>query len=225
MELEGRRKRQPFTKKKVLKILSSWHLWILPLPILWVQPHPIICLTNRANILARSFCVGAGGAGQPIFALYLKASKQPKYTITQINTYPTTVPAMQAAATLAYTWISDSVLRGRRWPIILWATVCNDVFFWDLVDSYTTLLLITGLIGHQLCRLHFSCCLGHPSWMALGLLYLDGSRRGNQPYYDGVSTIDLSLIFLEKNSCADIIQAGRMNSVLVIPRSAPWCLP
>ncbi|KIW13588.1 hypothetical protein PV08_08777 [Exophiala spinifera] len=112
MELEGRRKRQPFTKKKVLKILSSWHLWLLPLPIF--------------------FCVGAGGAGQPVFALYLKASKHPKYTLRQINNYPTTVPAMQAASTLAYTWISDSVLRGRRWPIILWATSINLVVFTSL---------------------------------------------------------------------------------------------
>ncbi|EXJ91869.1 hypothetical protein A1O3_00419 [Capronia epimyces CBS 606.96] len=112
MEFEGRRKRQPFTKKKVLKILSSWHLWLLPLPIF--------------------FCAGAGGGGQPTFALWLKASKHPKYTISQINTYPTTVPAMQAAATLAYTWISDSFLRGRRWPIMLWATTINFIVFTSL---------------------------------------------------------------------------------------------
>ena len=63
-----------------------------------------------------SFFCGAAAAGtvQPIFALYLKASKYPKYTIAQINNYPTTSSTVGIVSMLAHAWISDGILNGRR---------------------------------------------------------------------------------------------------------------
>jgi ACS family pantothenate transporter-like MFS transporter len=57
------------------------------------------------NVTDASFCstFNNGGVGaQPVFAQYLKASKNPKYTISQINTYPTTTSAVQVVTTLIY---------------------------------------------------------------------------------------------------------------------------
>lgn len=58
-----------------------------------------------------------------MFAFYLKASKHPKYTVAQINNYPTTTSAVQVFATLVYAYISDGPLKGARWPVMLFADV------------------------------------------------------------------------------------------------------
>ena len=71
-----------------------------------------------------SFFNNAGAiGGQPLFAQYLKDSKHPKYSITQINTYPTTTYAVQILTTLIYAWTSDSLFKGARWPPILFGGV------------------------------------------------------------------------------------------------------
>ena len=70
----------------------------------------------------RLFNNSAAGAA-PIFAQYLKASKDPKYTVPQINNYPTTTYAVQIVTTLAYAWASDSFLNGNRLPPIIFGAV------------------------------------------------------------------------------------------------------
>jgi len=84
----------------------------------------------------RCFNNGAAGA-VPVFAQFLKSSKHPKYTIAQINTYPTGTNAVQIVSTLAYAWISDSVLNGRRWPPIVFGGAVNIICYvslaiWDI---------------------------------------------------------------------------------------------
>ena len=70
----------------------------------------------------RLFNNAAAGAA-PIFAQYLKASKDPKYTVPQINDYPTTTYAVQIVTTLSYAWASDSFLNGNRLPPIIFGAV------------------------------------------------------------------------------------------------------
>ena len=65
---------------------------------------------------------GAAGA-VPVFAQYLKDSKYPVYTVSQINVYPTSTGAVQIVTTLAYAWLSDSILKGERWPPIVFGAV------------------------------------------------------------------------------------------------------
>ncbi|KAL3462835.1 major facilitator superfamily domain-containing protein [Aspergillus heterothallicus] len=116
MELEGRKPRGPYTKAKLKKIFTSWHIYALT--VLYIT-------FNNAN----------GGA--PIFQQFLKASTDPVYTVGQINSYPTTTPAVQVVTTLIYAWSSDSFLNGRRWPPILVGAVSNIVCYgslatWDI---------------------------------------------------------------------------------------------
>ena len=66
MELEGRQKRKPYTRAKVKKIFTSWHIWALV---------PLYVFFNN----------GTSG-GQPVFQQFRKASKDPKYTVSEINT-------------------------------------------------------------------------------------------------------------------------------------------
>lgn len=96
MQHEGRKSREPYTRSKVGKIVTSWHIWGLTL---------LYVLFNNGN-----------SAAAPVMAQYLKDSTHPKYTVAQINVYPTGTYAVQIVTTLAYAWSSDTFLNGRRWP-------------------------------------------------------------------------------------------------------------
>ena len=69
---------------------------------------------------------GAAGAA-PVFAQFLKDSKHPKYSVAQINDYPTTTYAVQIVTTLAYAWASDSVLNGDRLAPIVFGGVSVEL--------------------------------------------------------------------------------------------------
>ncbi|KAJ5873768.1 uncharacterized protein N7529_002198 [Penicillium soppii] len=135
MALEGRRNREPYTKSKLKKIFTSWHIYLLT--ILY------ICFNN-----------GAAGS-QPVFQQFLKDSKDPVYSISQINTMPTTTPAVQVATTLAYAWISDTVLKGRRWPPIVFGACVNIISYvslaiWDIPMGWKWTCFIMSGAGYGL---------------------------------------------------------------------------
>ncbi|KAL9067902.1 MAG: hypothetical protein Q9157_006667 [Trypethelium eluteriae] len=98
---------------------------------------------------AETFNNGAAGA-VPVFAQYLKDSKHPKYTIRQINDYPTTTYAVQVVTTLAYAWISDSVLDGARYPPIVFGGIINIICYvslaiWNIPNGWRwTCFIISG---------------------------------------------------------------------------------
>ncbi|GFF62957.1 pantothenate transporter liz1 [Aspergillus lentulus] len=114
MQLEGRKSRGPLTMKKLKRIFSSWHIYLLTLLYL--------CFNN------------ASAGSQPIFQQYLKHSTDPKYSIGQINAYPTTTGAVQVVTTLIYAWTSDSILGGKRWPPVIFGAIINII-------SYTSLAI------------------------------------------------------------------------------------
>ncbi|CEJ57996.1 Putative Pantothenate transporter [Penicillium brasilianum] len=130
MQLEGRQNRGPFTKAKLKKIFSSWHIYLLTL---------LYVLFNNG-----------GAGGQPVFQQYLKHSTNPKYSVDQINAYPTTTNAVQVVTTLAYAWSSDTFLNGRRWPPIIFGAVVNIISYvslavWDIPIGWKwTCYIISG---------------------------------------------------------------------------------
>ncbi|KAJ6164677.1 hypothetical protein N7470_003349 [Penicillium chermesinum] len=107
MELEGRQTRGPYTKQKLKKIFLSWRIYLLTL---------LYVLFNNASL-----------GGQPVFQQFLKDSKNPSYTTSQVNAYPTTTYAVQVVTTLAYAWSSDTFLHGSRWPPIIFGAVVNII--------------------------------------------------------------------------------------------------
>ncbi|KAJ5506944.1 Major facilitator superfamily domain general substrate transporter [Penicillium expansum] len=130
MKLEGRQNREPYTKSKLKKIFTSWHIYLLTLLY--------ICFNN-----------GAAGS-QPIFQQFLKNSKDPVYSISKINSIPTTTPAVQVVTTLAYAWISDTVLNGSRWPPVIFGACVNIISYvslavWDIPMGWKwTCYIISG---------------------------------------------------------------------------------
>jgi sugar phosphate permease len=68
----------------------------------------------------------------------LKDSK--RYTVVQINNYPTTTYAVQVFATLVYAWSSDSMFRGPEWLPILFTGIVNIITYvslavWDIPEG------------------------------------------------------------------------------------------
>jgi ACS family pantothenate transporter-like MFS transporter len=61
---------------------------------------------------------------QQSMSFWLKYSQDPKYTIQQINYYPCGIWATQIVSALGFAWISDTVLKGRRWPPLVFVGVC-----------------------------------------------------------------------------------------------------
>ncbi|KAJ5894838.1 hypothetical protein N7495_006529 [Penicillium taxi] len=112
MDTEGRQKRGPFTKQKLIRIFSSWHIYLLTL---------LYILFNNG-----------GAGGQPVFQQFLKNSKNPKYSVGQINAYPTATYAVQVLTTLCYAWSSDSFLNGKRWPPIIFGACVNIISYVSL---------------------------------------------------------------------------------------------
>ncbi|KAL4898927.1 hypothetical protein BDW74DRAFT_184204 [Aspergillus multicolor] len=103
MKLEGRKDREPFSKAKMKRIFSSWHL-------------PLLVSVQLRDTLS---------TGLPTGHRYLKASTSPTYSVPEINIYPSATSAVQVVTTLAYAWLSDSLFGGRRWPPILFGGIID----------------------------------------------------------------------------------------------------
>ena len=103
-----------------------------------------------------------------MFAQYLKASKHPKYSIAQINDYPTTTYAVQIVTTLAYAWASDSVLNGDRLAPIVFGGVSVGP---RLIGWKSLLRTDLDFLDHQHHLLRISRGLGHPGGLAMDVLY------------------------------------------------------
>ncbi|KAF4462470.1 Major facilitator superfamily transporter [Fusarium albosuccineum] len=110
MELEGRAKRAPFTKAKVKKILTSWHIWSFAL---------LYTLFNNGN----------AGQTQPGFALWLKSEG---YSVEHVNVYPTVMDGLGVISTIIFAWISDTVCRGERSPPIMASGVIKIIAYTGL---------------------------------------------------------------------------------------------
>ncbi|OCF58419.1 hypothetical protein L486_04452 [Kwoniella mangroviensis CBS 10435] len=56
---------------------------------------------------------------QQSMSFWLKYSINPKYSVEQINYYPSGIWSTQIVSALGFAWISDTFLKGRRWPPLL----------------------------------------------------------------------------------------------------------
>ncbi|EFQ31072.1 major facilitator superfamily transporter [Colletotrichum graminicola] len=146
MQIEGRANRQPYTKSKVKKILTSWHIWALTLLYIF-------------------FNNGSGIMSQPAFQIWLKGQG---YSVKQYNTYPTITSAITVVTTWIYAWSSDSVFKGERWPPIVFSGVLNVVIYsnlaaWNIPNAWKWgCFLLTGFGGgisgltfawaHEICK-------------------------------------------------------------------------
>ncbi|KAH6889274.1 pantothenate transporter liz1 [Thelonectria olida] len=146
MEFEGRAQRAPFTKAKIKRIFSSWHIYALPLLYIF-------------------FNNGCGTGSQPAFQLWLKSEGR---SVHDINIYPTITSAVDIVVTLIYAWTSDTIFRGERWPPIVFSGCVNlfvniSLSIWNIPNglkwaSYIMAGFAGGISGltfawaHDICK-------------------------------------------------------------------------
>ncbi|PBK99216.1 MFS general substrate transporter [Armillaria gallica] len=90
-----------------VNLLSEWHIW------LFTAGYSLYIYSQNP---------------QQSMSFWLKYSKNPTYTVPQINYYPSGIWATQIVSALGFSWLSDTVLKGRRWPPLIFVTV------WHLID-------------------------------------------------------------------------------------------
>ncbi|KIW09916.1 hypothetical protein PV08_11692 [Exophiala spinifera] len=113
MKAVGRAGKVPWTWSKVRRLLRSWHPYILPiLYVLWNNGLP-----------------------QPAMGYWLKSFNHKPYpvpgthfTIPQINYLPNVTTGIFIGMALVWGWLSDGLLRGRRWPFIYVGAVITLIF-------------------------------------------------------------------------------------------------
>jgi ACS family pantothenate transporter-like MFS transporter len=141
MQLEGRKGRQPYTVAKFKKIFSSWHIYALTL---------LYIVFNNG-----------GSSSAPVFAQYLKHSENPRYSVSQINIYPTITQAVVVISTLVYARSSDTFLKGAGWPPMIFGAVfniitCASLAICDVPESWKWACYIMAAFGVGLSGLCFA---------------------------------------------------------------------
>ncbi|KAK0103174.1 hypothetical protein ONS95_014971 [Cadophora gregata] len=103
MEQIDRRAPVPLSWVKIRKILGHWPIWVITLMLIF---HCVI--TQPLNY----------------FSVWLKSLD--RFTVYQINLFPTAAQALGLVTTLAYAWISDG-LGGKRWQVMIVPATINFV--------------------------------------------------------------------------------------------------
>ncbi|KAK6906822.1 hypothetical protein I203_100809 [Kwoniella mangroviensis CBS 8507] len=101
-------------KKALWNVISTWHIWLFT--------GVYSCYIFSQN-------------PQQSMSFWLKYSINPKYSVEQINYYPSGIWSTQIVSALGFAWISDTFLKGRRWPPLLL------VALWHCIDC----ALLAGL--------------------------------------------------------------------------------
>lgn len=98
-----------------------------------------------------TFNNGCGIGSSSTMALWLKSLK---YSVSDVNVYPTGMYAITIVTTLIYAWSSDGFLKGRRWPPIIFAGImniiaCSMLLGWDNIpfSAHFAAYYLGGFIG------------------------------------------------------------------------------
>ncbi|KAI7782459.1 hypothetical protein LA080_013458 [Diaporthe eres] len=89
--------RSPMTWKFVRKVLTSWYWW--GFVVLWIIAGETESFSSNS-----------------LLALYMKSHPKNKYTVAQLNNYPTGVPAVGIVSTLFWATLTD-FLSGKRYLV------------------------------------------------------------------------------------------------------------
>ncbi|PVH99372.1 MFS general substrate transporter [Periconia macrospinosa] len=113
MKVIGRAGKEPWSRAKLKRLLSSWHTWMLPLSyVIW----------NNANY-------------QPAMGFWLKSFNAKPYpvpglhfSVPEINNLPLVSTGLFIIMALIWGWLSDGPCRGARWPFIYVGAIMTLVF-------------------------------------------------------------------------------------------------
>ncbi|KAK2769603.1 DszA family Xenobiotic compound monooxygenase [Colletotrichum kahawae] len=121
MEAVDRRKPEPLTKARVWQIFTNWPLYVFR--------FSLIC-----------HCV----VTQPLnyFSVWLKSLD--RFTVYQINLFPTAAQAVGLVTTLLYAWLSDGL--EKRWQVLLIPAIVNLIGMIMVAVGSTYALTFAGYL-------------------------------------------------------------------------------
>ncbi|CAK7274848.1 hypothetical protein SEPCBS119000_006382 [Sporothrix epigloea] len=108
----GRRGREPWSRVKLARILTSWHLYLLPLLyVFWNNGG----YQNAMGYWLKSF----NAVPPPVPGV--------SFTIREINSLPLVCVAILMAMSFVWGWLSDA-LHGTRWPFVYLGAIVHIGF-------------------------------------------------------------------------------------------------
>lgn len=115
MHMEGRKPRSKYTKEKLKRIFTSWHIYLMSFLYVYVRWSSmlyilLINITERTTTALRTCSqFSSSMSDSPSCSVlvlncyrYLRHSTNPRYSIPQINNYPTTTSGVQIIMTIIY---------------------------------------------------------------------------------------------------------------------------
>ncbi|GAB7346668.1 hypothetical protein MBLNU459_g1795t2 [Dothideomycetes sp. NU459] len=99
--------RAPFNLAFVKRVFTSWYWY--GFVMLWVIAGETESFSSNS-----------------LLALYMKAQKNPKYAVSQLNDYPTGVPAVGIVSTIFFATLTD-FLGGKRYIVGYWIAITGIV--------------------------------------------------------------------------------------------------
>lgn len=113
MQAVGRAGKEPWSRNKVVRLLTSWHTYFLPL----------------------LYVIWNNGAPQAAMGFWLKSfNKTPNpvpgthFSVPQINNLPLLTIGLFIIMSLIWAWLSDGPCRGARWPFIYAGAIITMAF-------------------------------------------------------------------------------------------------
>jgi len=121
MKAIGRKEAQPWTKKKVVKLFTTWHIYILPLLyVIWNNSS----IQSPFGYWLKSFNIKVNG-------VYPQPGTS--YTVSQINLLPIPTTIIFVVFALVQAWISDGI-GGIRYPFIILGAIISIIIGANLVN-------------------------------------------------------------------------------------------
>lgn len=130
MRKAGKSLDEPVTWKGTKRVLSRWHFWVYTAYYTYFSSSPGLAMDRHTNDAGRFFICSENIGGY--MNLWLKSLN--RYSVPQINTYPTVINAITIITSLIYGWTSDGFQV--RYPIVFFSlTVCffaaMNLAIWD----------------------------------------------------------------------------------------------
>jgi ACS family pantothenate transporter-like MFS transporter len=109
---------KPLTLRFLMRVLTCWHWYLFT--ILWIIAGETESFSSNA-----------------LLSLYMKSSPSKKYTVSQLNNYPTGVPAVGIISTLFWTTLTD-FMGGRRYLVAYFIAITGIATSVMILTSHKT---------------------------------------------------------------------------------------
>ncbi|RDL37146.1 uncharacterized protein BP5553_04579 [Venustampulla echinocandica] len=145
--------RKPFNLSFVKRVFTSWHWY--GFVVLWIIAGETESFSSNS-----------------LLALYMKSTK--RYTVAQLNNYPTGVPAVGIVSTLFWATLTD-LLAGKRYLVGYWIAITGIVTAGMILNNNASVASIFG--AYYWAGTVYACQATFFAWANDAMRYEEDSLR------------------------------------------------